>query len=122
MLSYYIEDPTRTPDGFAKYTRLAAEHGARIRITHSLPATVMPEHPGPLVWHVGCQIPLAVLEAYAGRLGPLAGQAWRGNFYKCADDSSHPHWASWAPVGEDLNFHQPGCFAPLRFATPPGYG
>ena len=122
LLSYYIEDPTRTADGFAKFTRLAPEHGARIRITHSLPSIVMPEQAGPTTWHVGCQIPLAVLEAYAGPLGPLVGQAWRGNFYKCADDSSHPHWASWAPIGAVLNFHQPACFAPLRFAPPPGCG
>ena len=120
LLSYYIEDPTRTPDGFVKFTALAAEHGERIRITHSLPSIVEPEQAGPVTWHIGCQIPLAVLEAYAGPLGPLAGQAWRGNFYKCADDCSHPHWGSWAPIGEALNFHQPGCFAPLRFATPPG--
>jgi hypothetical protein len=122
LLSYYIEDSTRTPDGFAKFTRLAPEHGARICITHSMPATVMPEQEGPVVWQIGCRIPLAVLEAYAGPLGLLAGQAWRGNFYKCADDSTHPHWASWAPIGEELNFHQPSCFALIRFAPPPGCG
>jgi len=116
LLSCYIEDPTRTPDGFVKFTRLAPAHREQIRITHSLPSTVMPEQPGPLVWQIGCQIPLAVLEDFTGPLGPLAGQSWRGNFYKCADDSSHPHWASWAPIGEVLNFHQPPCFAPLRFA------
>ena len=123
MLSYYIEDPARTPDAFAKFTRLSPPSTASgSGIAHSLPSVVMPEHAGPVVWHIGCQIPLAVLEAYSGPLGPLAGQAWRGNFYKCADDSSHPHWASWAPIGEKLNFHQPCCFAPLRFAPPPGCG
>jgi hypothetical protein len=115
LLAYYIEDPTRTPQGFARFTRLAGEHCDRIRIAHSLPSIVMPELEGPIVWHIACRIPLAVLECYAGPLYPLAGQAWRGNFYKCADDSSHPHWASWAPIGEELNFHQPECFAPLRF-------
>ena len=118
LLSYYIEDPTRTPGGFARFMRLAAEDGERVRISHSLPATVIPEQPGPVAWHIGCQVPLSVLETYAGPLGPLAGQAWRGNFYKCADDSSHPHWASWAPIGETLNFHQPDCFAPICFAMP----
>jgi hypothetical protein len=122
LLSSYIEDPTRTPDGFAKFTRLLPRHGQRIRITHSLPSMVTPERAKPIVWYVGCQIPRAVLEAYAGPLGPLAGQAWRANFYKCADESSHPHWASWAPIGEALNFHQPHCFAPLRFALSPGCG
>lgn len=122
LLCSYIEDPTRTPDGFARFTRMAPGHGERIRITHSLPVTVMPEQLGPIVWHIACQIPLAALEPYTGPLGPLAGQAWHGNFYKCADDSSHPHWASWAPIGEELNFHQPDHFAPIRFAPPPGCG
>ena len=115
LLCSYIEDPARTPDGFAKFTRLAREDGGLIRISHSMPSTVMPEQAGPVAWHIGLQIPLAVLEAYAGPLGPLAGQAWRGNFYKCADDSSHPHWASSAPIGQELNFHRPDCFAPIRF-------
>jgi hypothetical protein len=118
LLSYYIEDSTRTPDGFARFTRLAPEHGKRILITHTLPSLVAPELPGPTLWQIGCQIPLEVLEAYAGSLGPLPGESWRGNFYKCADDCSHPHWASWAPIGEVLNFHQPEYFAPLHFSAP----
>jgi hypothetical protein len=116
LLSYYIEDPTRTPDGFVKFTRLSPDQGRQVRIVHSLPLTVFPEQAGPVVWHLGCQIPLAVLEAYTGPLGPLTGQTWRINFYKCADDCSHPHWGSWAAIGEELNFHQPGCFGRLEFA------
>jgi hypothetical protein len=119
LLSYYIEDATRTPNGFARFRRLSPEQGGQIEIRHSLPATVMPEQAGPVVWHIGCRIPLTVVEAYTGPLEPLAGQIWRGNFYKCADDSSHPHWGSWAPIGEELNFHQPSCFAPLKFAATP---
>jgi hypothetical protein len=119
LLSYYIEDPTRTADGFAKFTKLSADHGQRIRISHSLPGTVIPERPEPSEWHIACAIPVEVLEAYAGPLGSLAGQTWRGNFYKCADGCSHPHWASWAPIGEELNFHQPKFFAPISFAREP---
>jgi hypothetical protein len=117
LLSYYIEDCRRTPDGFARFTRLSPADGQRIEISHSLPSPVMSEQTDPVEWHVGCRIPLAVLEAYAGPVGDLAGQAGRGNFFKCADDSSHPHWASWSPIGEELNFHQPSYFAPIRFAT-----
>jgi hypothetical protein len=122
LLSYYIEDPTRTADGFAKYTKLSAEQGRRVRISHSLPATVAPERQEPIQWHIACAIPLEVLEAYTGPLGLLAGQTWRGNFFKCADDSSHPHWASWAPISEELNFHQPQYFGLLRFALVTGDG
>jgi hypothetical protein len=116
LLLYFVEDPRRTAKGFARYTRVAPEHGRRVLIRHSMPSVVFPEEPGPIVWQIACQIPLGVLEAYVGPLGPLPGQQWRGNFFKCADESSRPHWASWAPIGEELNFHQPGRFAKLRFA------
>ncbi len=116
LLLYFIEDPIRTADGFARFTPVTAEYGRRVRIAHSMPAVVFPEAPGPVCWQVGCQIPVDLFEAYLGPLGSLSGQTWRANFYKCADGSSHPHWASWSPIGEELNFHQPACFAPLRFA------
>ena len=116
LLLYYIEDPTRTADGFVRFTKVAPEHGRQVEILHTLPQVVDPEEPGPIDWEIGCKIPRGVLEAYTGALGTWAGQVWRGNFYKCADESSHPHWASWAPIGERLDFHQPGCFAPVRFA------
>ena len=123
LLSYYIEDPTRTADGFAKFTRMTAEHGRRIGISHSMPSLVVAERQEPVVWHIWlAAIPLDVLEAYAGPLRSLAGQTWRGNFFKCADDSSHPHWASWARIGVELNFHQPKYFGNLRFAPAAGGG
>ena len=117
LLLYYIEDATRTADGFARFTKVAKELGDQVEISHSLPKVVFPEEPCPLDWQITCKIPRAVLEAYVGSLGAWAGQVWRANFYKCADESSHPHWASWASIGEPLNFHQPNCFAPLRFAN-----
>jgi hypothetical protein len=47
-------------------------------------------------------------------LGPMSSQSWRDNFYKCGDQTSHPHWASWSPV-DDLNFHLPRCFGTICF-------
>ncbi len=43
LLSSYIEDPTRTDDGFKKFTRLPEEEGSAVRIYHSLPERVEPE-------------------------------------------------------------------------------
>ncbi len=111
----YVVDPTRTPKGFKEYTRLPPEDGAQIRIFHTLPAVVEPEIETPLEWRVGYAVPLALFEKYVGPIGNPAGQTWRGNFYKCADRTSHPHWVTWAPV-DVLNFHLPQCFATLRFA------
>ncbi len=117
LLLTYIEDPTRTPDGFKKFSRLPAAADARVPRYHSLPRVVAPEAAGPVDWCVEYFIPFALLAEYVGPLGPIAGQTWRANFFKCADDSSHPHWASWAPLPADFagGFHRPDCFAPIRF-------
>ncbi len=112
----HIVDPERTADGFAAYEDVPWEQASQVHIYHSLPAVVEPEITGPIDWTVEYAIPRALLETYAGPLGPFAGSEWRGNFYKCAEDTSHPHWASWAPIGEILDFHQPGRFGTLRFA------
>lgn len=115
LLLYYIEDPTRTPTGFAKFTPVPLELASQITILHSLPCHVDPEITTPTSWSLAYRLPLSILEHYVGRLGPLPGQSWRGNLYKCGDHTSHPHWASWSPVGDQLNFHQPARFGDLCF-------
>jgi hypothetical protein len=116
LLLFYIEDATRLPQGgFGKYRPVAPEWGGRVRIWHSLPAAVEPELPGPVTWQVAYTVPLALFEAHAGPLAPLSGRTWRANFYKCADKTSHPHWATWAPITK-LNFHLPECFGELKLA------
>ncbi len=116
FLCSYVEDPRRTPTGFAKFRLIDAHWFTRIRAYHSMPPVVEPELPGPVEWTLEYGIPFSLIEDYAGPLGAVAGQIWRANFYKCGDKTSHPHWASWAPIGEALNFHQPDRFAPITFA------
>jgi Carbohydrate-binding family 9 len=111
----YIEDPARTADRFAKWTRIDPALAGTIAVAHSLPAVVDPEMDGPVDWWVEVSWPFAVMEAYCGQIRPAAGTRWRGNAFKCADETSHPHWASWAPIGDDLNFHQPRWFGSLQF-------
>ena len=112
VLAYYVEDPTRTPDGLAKATELKPEELAQLTIVHTLPRQIEPERTEPTSWQLMGRIPLSLLRRYLGR-HPLENRHWRANFYKCADQSSHPHWASWAPLGEALNFHQPARFGDL---------
>lgn len=39
------------------------------------------------------------------------GARFRGNFYKCGDETAIPHYGMWSPVGtETPNFHQPYYF------------
>jgi hypothetical protein len=114
-LCLYIEDPERAPDGFKKFTRLPPEVGRRIQVKSSLPKIVDPEITEPVRWQINFLMPFKVLEEYVGPLGEVRGQDWRGNFYKCADEGSHPHWGSWSPV-DVFNFHTPRCFGALYFA------
>ncbi len=114
LLSSYIEDATRTADGFKRFTHVMPAHAAQITIVHSMPAVVDPEVVDAVTWVVQYRVPLALFESYAGPLGALSGQEWQCNFYKCGDHTSHPHWASWSPV-QELNFHRPQDFAPVRF-------
>jgi hypothetical protein len=114
FLCNHIVDSTRTADGFKEFTKLRWEIGREIQTRASLPTVVDPEMTDPVTWTLQFFIPLVVFEKYLGPLGNLPGQTWRGNFYKCAEENSHPHWAAWSPVDE-FNFHLPRCFGILRF-------
>jgi hypothetical protein len=114
LLASFITDPTRAPGGFKQFVRLAKADGELIGVYHSLPAVVDPEITTPVTWVVQLRIPFALFERYTGPLGDPLGTTWRGNFYKCGDETSHPHWASWSPVSA-LNFHLPPCFGEIRF-------
>jgi hypothetical protein len=111
----YIEDPTRGPKGFEKFRLVTAADAEKITIHHSMPKIVDPEMSDPANWRIGAIIPMDALAPYLGKIGPLSGQAWTGNLYKCVEKNSHPHWATWSPIGEALNFHQPKYFGTLRF-------
>jgi hypothetical protein len=115
MLLYYIEDARKAPGGFAKYTKLPDADMDLVRIEHSLPEVVRPERTEPTDWWMQAFIPWELFERYTGGITPVSGSAWRGNFYKCADGSSHPHWASWSVVEGQLNFHKPEYFGEVRF-------
>jgi hypothetical protein len=116
LLLYYITDPTRhEPTIFKQRVIVPQAQIETMRIYHSLPKTLPAEITEPVEWRVEYFIPWSLFETYAGPVRPVAGTSWRGNFHKCADESSHPHWASWSPIGEPLNFHVPKYFGTFRF-------
>lgn len=89
---------------------------SQIRCTHSLPGIINPEIKEPITWTVAYQIPITLLEKYCQVTSPGPQALWRVNFYKCADDTSHPHWLTWAPVDHPKpNFHHPQSFGILEF-------
>jgi len=112
----YVEDPARTPQGLKKLTLLTKETAEKVSVFTTVPSVVEPEITEPVTWRLGFSIPYEVFEAHVGPVPRGSGAAWRGNFYKCADRTSHPHWGMWSDVGELLNFHKPECFGEWRFA------
>jgi hypothetical protein len=65
-------------------------------------------------WRVTCLIRQSLLEALYERSCLFSpGHRMRGNFYKCGDDTAHPHWGSWAPI-EKVDFHVPQLFGDLQ--------
>lgn len=64
-------------------------------------------------WTYTVMMPIATLEALYGCDCHFApGHRMTGNFYKCIEDGSAPHWAAWAPVSR-LDFHCPHEFGTL---------
>ncbi len=114
LLASHVTDPRRVAGGFAGFTRLDEDDGRKVLRRSSLPPVIEPEIEAAVDWQLAFFIPVELLERRVGPLGPLAGQSFRANLYKCGDKTSHPHWASWSPV-DALNFHLPHCFGTLRF-------
>lgn len=99
------------------YVPLTINELEQIDVAHSLPSRVDPEVAGATTWTVAYRLPINLLTRYDPTLvRPAPGVAWRGNFYKCADETSHPHWLTWAPVDHpEPNFHIPSSFGILEF-------
>jgi hypothetical protein len=114
FLCCHITDPTRTKDGFKKFQKIPSDFGNKIKVRSTLPLRTAPEITRQVDWSLQFSIPFAVLENFVGALGEVCGQTWHGNFFKCAEEVSHPHWASWSPVDE-FNFHLPRCFGTIHF-------
>ena len=116
LLASYVTDPTRIDGRVVGTVPLSIEDAREVQIYHSLPSVLEPEIESEVTWSLEFAVPFTVLERYAGSLGKVNGQEWRGNMYKCGNNTSHPHWASWSPLSE-RNFHAPWDFGVLRFVS-----
>lgn len=114
LLASYVTNPARANGRLQEFVPLTPDDGGQIRRFASLPAVVEPEIAQPLVWCLEFSLPLALLAKYAGPFGAVKGQIWHANFYKCGNETSHPHWLSWMPLPE-RNFHDPSSFGNLLF-------
>lgn len=65
-------------------------------------------------WQVTVAIPWKSF--FKHRLEPVEGKKMRGNFYKCGDELSVPHFVSWTKIKtEKPAFHMPEYFGGLEF-------
>ncbi len=87
---------------------------SKIKIEGNMPKLIEEEIEAETIWLLNVFIPFEIIEYYVGKIETIFGFSCRANFYKCADDSSHPHWAAWSPVSK-LNFHLPECFGQIVF-------
>ncbi|MCY2930203.1 MAG: carbohydrate-binding family 9-like protein [Planctomycetota bacterium] len=98
------------PNGVTK------EELAQVVITGSLKGPIDPEIAKPTTWTLEYKLPYSVLAKHSKFTRPGPGVRWGANFYKCADETSHPHWLTWAPVTwPEPSFHRPEFFGTLVF-------
>lgn len=63
-------------------------------------------------WSVAMVIPLGMIGIDPDNLPASV----RANFYKCADNSAHPHFLAWNRIeAPKPDFHRPDCFGELAF-------
>jgi len=88
----------------------------KLAVMPSLPKIVNPEITKSTTWTIAYRLPYDLLANYCKVTKPASGVIWKGNFYKCADKTSHPHWLTWSPVDfPEPKFHMPQCFGTLLF-------
>jgi hypothetical protein len=88
----------------------------KITVAHSLAKDVEKEITEPTTWYIEYAIPLEMLNKYIKVDPPSKDVIWRANFYKCGDNTSHPHWLTWNKViNPEPKFHLPKYFGMMIF-------
>ena len=109
MLAGRVADGRRTECGDLEgFAPLTPEEAQEILVSASQKGRVEKEIATPLTWYLSFFMPFALLDGGGGKTH-RPGEVWEANFFKCADKSSHPHWASWRPLPA-RNFHLPENF------------
>lgn len=100
--------------------KIPVKDAGSVRISTSLPrgeaipaAMECPSHG----YVVEYSIPFTLFGKYSRTGVPRAGDVWKGNFYKCADELPERQWGCWSPVNtERPDFHRPENFGDIVFA------
>lgn len=95
------------------------EHGtpeliSKIRRISTLGNLPFAERKEQTSWQVTKAIPWEIF--FKHEIKPVSGKKMRGNFYKCGDELSVPHFVSWTKIkAEKPAFHMPEFFGGLEF-------
>ena len=90
------------------------EEISSIRRFSTLGDSPFPERKEQTSWQITLAIPWKTFSKH--ELKPVKGRKMRGNFYKCGDSLSVPHFVSWTKIKtEKPNFHAPEFFGGLEF-------
>ncbi|QWU17678.1 Carbohydrate-binding family 9 [Paenibacillus sophorae] len=74
------------------------------------------EHSGDTYWELAFAIPFNWLQSRFPGFRAESGQAFRGNFYKCGDETPIPHYGCWNRVASaSPDYHQSRFFGELVF-------
>ena len=94
--------------------RATNEQIAAIRRFSTLGDLPFPERKETTNWQITMAIPWEAFFKHA--LKPIQGKKMRGNFYKCGDELSIPHFVSWTKIKtKKPSFHNPEFFGGLEF-------
>jgi hypothetical protein len=111
----FIRNPERCETGFKDFSKFSLAHCRMVQRQALIKHPIHEEIRQPVFWNLSFFIPFSLLEIYDQPLSIRSQTGWQANFYKCADESSHPHWLSWSLVSR-LNFHSPTEFGSLFFS------
>lgn len=101
-------------DGRHNRQLLSVEVLKKIKTYSTLGTEPFIEKQGDFSWELFVQIPLSCF--VNNSISQLNGIEAKGNFYKCGDDLSEPHFVTWNPVKtENPDYHCPEFFGEIRF-------
>ncbi len=91
---------------------LSSEKMSQIKRFSSLGTEPFEEKQGDFDWSLTVEIPFSILGIESDHMP----EKLTGNFYKCGDGTSVPHYVSWSPIAvEKPDFHRPEYFGELNF-------
>ncbi|HUX22074.1 MAG TPA: carbohydrate-binding family 9-like protein [Spirochaetia bacterium] len=103
--------------GTERHGRTFVEPGLieRVRRASSLGSSPFGERSMSTEWSIVVEIPVSVLSRHT--ITDLSGLRARGNFYKCGDHLTTPHYVTWSPIKSPApDYHRPEQFGDILFS------